>query len=153
MCVCVSRPSSAPSLAVHPLANSLECQLTSGGTEIVCCGFKPWCCDMGSSSHFTKLVTSSDPHGPLVTDPHLIRCDRPVPHSLSALLTPTCAAHAHLLKHWKGRTDWRIVLLALVRHPHAHSLTSSLARSHACFSRFLASFPRTSSLEFFSPFF
>ena len=43
------------------------------GTEIVCHGFRPSCCDTGSSSHFTKLVTSSDPHGPSVTDPCLTR--------------------------------------------------------------------------------
>ena len=73
----------------------------------------------------------------MVTDPRLTRCDRPVLHSLSVLLTSTHAPHARLFKHWKGRTDWRIVLLALVRHPHAHSLASSLARSHACFSRLL----------------
>jgi len=83
---------------------------------------------MGSSSHFTKLVTSSDPHGPLMTDPRLIRSDRPVPHSLSSLLTPTRAPHARLLKHWEGRI---VSLLALVRHPHAHSLASSLVGSHA----------------------
>ena len=96
------------------------------GTKIVCCGFRPWCCDTDSSSHFTKLVTSSDPHGPsvthtLVTDPCL---------SLSALLTPTRAPHARLLKHWKGRIA---SLLALVRQPHAHhTLACSLARFLAC---------------------
>ena len=136
MCACLVRRQHPAFPCTHsPTAFNASRRL--GGTEIVCRGFRPWCCDTDSSSHVTILMTSSDPHGPLVTDPHLIRCDRPVPHSLSALLTPTCAAHAHLLKHWKGRTDWRIVLLALVRHPHAHSLTSSLARSHACFSRFL----------------
>ena len=46
------------------------------GTEIICRWFRPWCCDTGSSSHFTKLVTSSDPHGPSVTDPRLTRCQR-----------------------------------------------------------------------------
>jgi len=52
------------------------------GTEIVCRGFRPWCCDTGSSSHFTKLVTSSNPHGPSVTDPCLTcrRCSHPHAH-------------------------------------------------------------------------
>ena len=39
--------------------------------------------------------------------------DRPVPHLLAALLTPTCAPHARLPKHSEGR----IVSSALVRHP------------------------------------
>ena len=126
MCVCVSCPSPAPILAVHPLANSLERQSTSGGgTEIVCRGFRPWCCDTGSSSHFTKLVTSSDPHGLLVTDPSLTHCDRPVPHSLSVLLTPTRAPHARLLKHCEDELSrcwcWS----------NTHAFTSSLARFHA----------------------
>ena len=81
---------------------------------------------------------SSDPHGPLVTDPRPTRCVRPVPHSLS-LLKPSRAPHACLLKHWKGQI---VSSLALVRHPHAHSLASSLALLHTCFSRLLASFPR-----------
>ena len=51
-----------------------------------------------------------------------------MPHS-SALLTPTRAPHARLLKHWEGRI---VSLLALVRHPHAHHmLTCSLAGLHA----------------------
>ena len=50
-----------------------------------------------------------------------------MPHSLSALLTPTRAPHARLLKHWEGRI---VSLLALVRYPHTQSLASSLARSH-----------------------
>ena len=51
-----------------------------------------------------------------------------MPHSLSALLTPTRAPHARLLKHWEGR----IVSLVPVRHPHAHHmLACSLAGSHA----------------------
>ena len=39
--------------------------------------------------------------------------DRPVPHLLAALLTPACAPHARLPKHWEGRI---VSLLALVRH-------------------------------------
>ena len=52
-----------------------------------------------------------------------------MPHSLSALLTPTRVPHTRLLKHWKGQI---VSLLALVRHPHAHSLASTLVRSHSC---------------------
>ena len=39
--------------------------------------------------------------------------DRPVPHLLVTLLTPTRTPHARLPKHWEGR----IVLSVLVRHP------------------------------------
>ena len=50
-----------------------------------------------------------------------------MPHSLSALLTPTRTPNARLLKHWEGR----IVSLVPVRHPHAHHmLACSLAGSH-----------------------
>ena len=41
--------------------------------------------------------------------------DRPVPHLLAALFTPT--PHASLPKHWEGRI---VSLLAPARHPHAH---------------------------------
>ena len=62
--------------------------------------------------------------------------DRRVPHSLSALLTPTRAPHARLLKHWEGQ----IVSLALVRHPHVHhTLVCTLPRLHASsLARFLS---------------
>ena len=58
-----------------------------------------------------------------------------MPHSLSALLTPTRAPHARVLKHWEGR----IVSLALVRHPHAHhtlAFFSSFMRLHPLLARF-----------------
>ena len=71
--------------------------------------------------------------------------DRPVPHSLSALLTPTQAPHARLLKHWEGRI---VSLLALVRHPHVHhTLACSLAGSHA--SSLACSFPHALQLSLF----
>ena len=61
-----------------------------------------------------------------------------MPHLLSALLTPTRAPHARLLKHWEGRI---VSLLALVRHPHAHhTLACSLADLHA--SSLARFFPR-----------
>ena len=39
--------------------------------------------------------------------------DRPVPHLLAALLTPTHVPHARLPKHWEGQ----IISSALVKHP------------------------------------
>ena len=59
-----------------------------------------------------------------------------MPHS-SALLTPTRAPHARLLKHWEGRI---VSLLALVSHPHAyHKLACSLAGLHSSsLARFLS---------------
>ena len=117
--MCVSCQSPAPGLAVNPLANSLERQSTSGGTEIVCRGFRPWCCDTGSSSHFTKLVMSSDPHGPLVTDPCLTRwcCSHPHAHH-----TLACSSTG------KDELTDKFSLLALVRHPHTHSLARFLPK-------------------------
>ena len=78
--------------------------------------------------------------------------DRPVPHSLSALLSPTCAPHARLLKHWERRI---VSLLALVRHPRARSLLPSRASTLASFSARLPAscsllFSHASSLAFFS---
>ena len=66
--------------------------------------------------------------------------DRPVPHLLAALLTPTCAPHASLPKHWEGR----IISSALVRHP-------LLARFSHPFAFFLSPFTFSFSSFAFSP--
>ena len=66
--------------------------------------------------------------------------DRPVPHLLAALLTPTRAPHVCLQKHWEGR----IVSSALVRHPLLARFSSLLL---VLFS--LPGFPLLSSLPLF----
>ena len=69
--------------------------------------------------------------------------DRPVPHSLSALLTPTRAPHARLLKHWESRI---VSLLALVRyHTRTTCGACSLAGLHA--SSLARFFPRALQLS------
>jgi len=100
-------------------------------TEIVCRGFRPWRCDTGSSSHFTKLVTSSDPHGPSVTDPCLTHCRR-------------CShPHAH---HMLACRPARFLACTLPRL-HASSL---LASSLTCLHPLLARLSRACSFPYFS---
>ena len=81
----MSCPSPAPSFAVHPLAG------------------QPW---------MPVEVWRAPRSSVTVLDPGVVG-DRPVPHLLAALLTPTHVPHARLPKHWEGQ----IISSALVRHP------------------------------------
>ena len=113
------------------------------GTEIVCRGFRPWCCDTGSSSHFTKLVTSSNPHGPSVTDPCLTcrRCSHP--HAHHTLACPSTGKDE--LSRWR----WSDTHTCTTR-----SLSSPLLRADTRFllaSRTYFSFSLSLSLAFFRP--
>ena len=135
VCACLVRRQH-PALPGTHSPTALNASRCLGGTDIVCRGFRPWCCDTGSSSHFTKLVMSSDPHSPLVTDLCLTRCDRPVPHSLvtDPCLThyPHCShPHAHhtLACSSTGKDKLTDKLSRCWCWSDTHRLTHSLARS------------------------
>ena len=79
MRACVSRPSPAPSFAVHPLVGQPR----------------------------TPVDVWRAPRSSVAgLDPGVVG-DRPEPHLLAALLTPTRAPHARLPKHWKGELSLR----------------------------------------------
>ena len=91
MRACVSRPSSGPALSYSLSQGSLERRSKCGGHR-------------DGPSRVSTLVFVGE---------------RPVPHLLVALFTPTRAPHARLPKLWAGRT---VSLLALARHLHARFL-------------------------------
>ena len=100
MRACVSRPSPGPALLYSLSRGSLERQSKSGGHR-------------DGPSRVSTLVFVGE---------------RPVPHLLVALFTPTRAPHARLPKLWAGRT---VSLLALPRPPHARFLLLFCAPSPA----------------------
>ena len=88
--------------------------------------------------------------------------DRPVPHLLAALLTPTRAPHARLLKHWKGElslrrwSDTRLLVASLALccffPPFAFPLLTLFSSERFFPLLSLLTFsPRTFSLSTFSP--
>jgi len=88
--------------------------------------------------------------------------DRPVPHLLAALLTPTHAPHARLPKHWKGElsrqrwSDTRFLVASLALcfflSPFAFPLLTLFSSEHFFPLHSLLTFsPRTFSLKTFSP--
>ena len=117
---------------------------------MVCHGFRPWCCDMGSSSHFMKLVTSSDPHGPSVTDPCLTRCRRcSHPHAHHTLACSSTGKHELSRWRWSAPTHAPHAHLQACTLPPPFPLCLSFAFSSPS-SYFSRHFPLTSLALFLS---